>query len=77
MGTSANISGKPSLRNAEEALKVFDGKVDIILDGGTILTSAESTVVKQTDGGLQLLREGAIKYAEFEVALPSKPKVMQ
>ena len=77
VGTSANISGTPSLRNAEEALTVFDGKVDVILDGGSATTRTESTVVKQTDDGIQLLREGAIKYAEFEAALASKPRGMQ
>lgn len=72
VGTSANISGTPSLRNAEDALTVFDGKVDVILDGGSVATRIESTVVRQTDHGTQLLREGAIKYGEFEAALPSK-----
>ena len=72
VGTSANISGMQSLRNAEDAMAVFDGKVDIILDGGSVSTRIESTVVKQTDYGIQLLREGVIKYDEFEAALPSK-----
>jgi L-threonylcarbamoyladenylate synthase len=72
VGTSANISGLPSLRNPEDALKVFDGKVDFILDGGSLATHVESTVVRQTDYGLQLLREGAIKYVEFEAALATK-----
>lgn len=69
VGTSANISGMPSLRNAKDALILFDGKVDIILDGGSVATGIESTVVKQTERGMQLLREGAIKYEEFEAAL--------
>jgi L-threonylcarbamoyladenylate synthase len=72
VGTSANISGLPSLRNPEDALKVFDGKVDFILDGGSLATHIESTVVRQADYGLQLLREGAIKYVEFEAALATK-----
>ena len=72
VGTSANISGMPSLRNAEDALTMFDGKVDVILDGGPVTTRTESTVVRQTDHGTQLRREGAIKYGEFEAALPSK-----
>ena len=72
VGTSANISGMPSLRNAEDALTMFDGKVDVILNGGSVATRIESTVVRQTDRGTQLLREGAIKYGEFEAALLSK-----
>ena len=72
VGTSANISGMPALLDAEDALGVFNGKVDLILDGGVVSTRVESTVVKQTDYGIKLLREGAIKFAEFEAALPSK-----
>ena len=72
IGTSANISGKPSLTNAKDAFTMFDGKVDVILDGGSVAARIESTVVRQTDSGIQLLREGAIKYDEFEAALPSK-----
>lgn len=74
VGTSANISGTPSLRNAEDALRAFDGKVDIILDGGSVSTTLESTVLKQTPYGVQLLREGAIGYHEIEATLPSKFK---
>jgi L-threonylcarbamoyladenylate synthase len=72
VGTSANISGMPSLRNAQDALTVFDEKVDVILDGGSAAIYIESTVVRQTKYGIQLLREGAIKYDEFEAALPTK-----
>lgn len=71
VGTSANISGTPSVRKAEDALKVFGGKVDVILDGGLLPTSLESTVVKQTNHGMLLLREGAIKYSEIEASLRS------
>ena len=70
VGTSANMSGEEPLRNTEDAMAAFDGKVDIILDGGALSRRIESTVVKQTDYGIQLLREGAIKYAELEASLP-------
>lgn len=73
VGTSANISGRPSLRNAEDALTVFNGKVDVILDGGPVGTRTESSVVKQTNSGIQLVREGAIKFGDIEAALPPKP----
>lgn len=75
VGTSANTSRMPPLRNAEDALTVFDGKVDIVLDGGSVATNIASTVVRQTDYGIQLLREGAIKYVEFEASLASKPAI--
>ncbi len=71
LGTSANISGNPSLSRAEDAFKVFGGKVDIVLDGGITSTGLESTVVIQTKSGIQVLREGAILRRELRKALAS------
>jgi len=71
VGTSANISGDPSLRNAEDAFKVFGGKVDIILNGGITFAGVESTVVKQTKSGIQVLRQGAIGPRDLRNALAS------
>jgi L-threonylcarbamoyladenylate synthase len=73
VGTSANISGKPSLRNAEDAFKVFDGKVDIVLNGGITSTNLESTVVKQGTSGIRVLREGAIPPRDLRMALDLNP----
>jgi L-threonylcarbamoyladenylate synthase len=72
LGTSANISGDLSLRKAEDAFKVFDGKVDIVLNGGITSTGLESTVVKQTETGIQVLREGAIESRDIRKVLRSK-----
>ena len=71
LGTSANISGNPSLRKAEDAIKVFEGKVDIVLNGGITSTGLESTVVRQTKSGIQILREGAIGSKDIRKVLPS------
>jgi len=71
LGTSANISGNPSLRKAEDAIKVFEGKVDIVLNGGITSTGLESTVVRQTESGIQILREGAIGSKDIRKVLPS------
>ncbi len=77
LGTSANISGKPSLRKAEDALRVFESKVDIVLDGGFMSTGVESTVVRERKSNIQLLREGAISRAELRAALPSNVKLQE
>jgi L-threonylcarbamoyladenylate synthase len=69
IGTSANVSGKPSLRKAEDALKAFEGKVDIVLDGGFTSTGVGSTVVRMTKSSIQVLREGAISLGELRTAL--------
>ncbi len=77
LGTSANISGNPSLSNAGDALKVFDGKVDIVLDGGFMSTGLESTVVRKTKSSIQVLREGVISRGELGMALASNAELQE
>ena len=72
VGTSANISGAPSIRQAEEALKTFSGKVDLVLDGGSLSKSSESTVVRVADKRVDILREGAVSRQEIVMALKAK-----
>lgn len=60
---SANISGKPSTTAVEYVIEDFDGRVDMIIDGGACEIGLESTIVLITkDGKLILLRPGAITY---------------
>ena len=60
---SANISGKPSTTAVEYVIEDFDGRVDMIIDGGACEIGLESTIVLVTgDSGLILLRPGAITY---------------
>jgi L-threonylcarbamoyladenylate synthase len=58
-GTSANISGSPSSRSAEEAFRGLGGSVDLILDGGT-LAGRESTVVRVSGDEVTILRTGPV-----------------
>jgi L-threonylcarbamoyladenylate synthase len=64
-GTSANRSGRPACRSAEEAQQELGDAVDLIIDGGSSGVVLESTVVSLT-GGLLVLREGAIPRADVE-----------
>ena len=63
---SANISGRPSATEVEYVIEDFDGRVDMIIDGGACEIGLESTIVmitRDSDGeGLVLLRPGAITY---------------
>ena len=60
---SANISGKPSTTSVEYVIEDFDGRVDMIIDGGACEIGLESTIVLITkEGGLILLRPGAITF---------------
>jgi L-threonylcarbamoyladenylate synthase len=77
LGTSANISGSPSLTKAEDALKVFEGKVDIVLDGGSMSMGVESTVVRKIKSGIEVLREGAISRGELRTALTSNVELQE
>ncbi len=58
-GTSANRSGRPSARDAQEAMRRIGESVDLILDGGH-LTGAESTVVRVSGNEVVLLRTGPV-----------------
>jgi L-threonylcarbamoyladenylate synthase len=77
VGTSANISGTPAVRHAEEALKTFDGKVDLVLDGGPLAKSPESTVVRVTGKHVDILREGAVSRQEIVRALKAKVRTLR
>lgn len=59
-GTSANLSGEPPCRSATDALSNFGAEIDLIVDGG-YLGGKESTVVRLTTKGIEVLREGSIK----------------
>ncbi|MDD5454283.1 MAG: L-threonylcarbamoyladenylate synthase [Candidatus Ratteibacteria bacterium] len=41
VSTSANISGKKDALNAEEVKSYFDGKIDLILDGGSTIVKTQ------------------------------------
>jgi len=59
VGTSANISGRPSCKTAEEVLSNLDGRVDLIIDGGPV-QGRESSVVKVVGDEVTIIREGQI-----------------
>jgi L-threonylcarbamoyladenylate synthase len=70
IGTSANVSGRPSLRTAEEVLRELEGRVDLVVDGGPACLGRESTVVSVLEDETTVLREGAISREDILKALP-------
>jgi L-threonylcarbamoyladenylate synthase len=66
VGTSANLSGRPSSLTAEEVYSQLGDKVDLIIDGGRCPGGKESTVVDVTDKIPVVLREGAISKEELK-----------
>lgn len=72
---SANISGRPSSTLFEHVMEDFNGKVDIIIDGGKSLIGLESTVVDVTKAVPVILRPGAITYEMIKETLNIDPEL--
>ena len=66
VGTSANLSGKPSSLTADEVYSQFGDKIDFVIDGGRCLGGKESTIVDVTGEVPVVLREGAISREELK-----------
>ena len=60
IGTSANFSGQSSFNDSDRLAEKFSG-YDLLLDGGKIADSYESTIVEVVDNELKIVREGKIK----------------
>jgi len=65
IGTSANLSGRPSPLTAGEVHLQFGDNIDLIIDGGRCSGSRESTIVDVTGKIPVILREGAISREEL------------
>lgn len=57
---SANTSGKPSPTKAEHVKSDLDGKIDMIIDGGSCEFGLESTIVDVSGDKACILRPGSI-----------------
>ena len=57
---SANTSGRPSPTMAQHVEEDLNGKIDMILDGGTVEIGVESTILDMTVSPPMLLRPGAV-----------------
>lgn len=68
-GTSANRTGAPPARTAQQVIEQLGDAVDLVVDGGECPLGSPSTVVDCTQGALRILREGAISREALEEAL--------
>lgn len=57
---SANTSGRPSPTKASHVYEDLSGKIEAILDGGTVDIGLESTIVDLTEDVVTILRPGYI-----------------
>ena len=58
---SANRSGEAPPTTAAEVLRVFDGRIDVVLDAGPTPGGLPSTVLDLTVDPPRVLREGAVR----------------
>src|SRR5688500_4490094 len=63
--TSANLSGQASPSTAQEVLAQLNGRIDMILDGGTTPGGVPSTLVDCSSQEIKILRAGPITLAEL------------
>lgn len=57
---SANLSGRPSPTEAGHVREDLDGRIDMIIDGGSVGIGLESTIIDLTDEVPVILRPGYI-----------------
>ena len=66
VGTSANISGNSSYTNPNECIKNIKN-YDIFLNGGTITSKGESTIIEIENDKIKIIREGVLKIKDITV----------
>ena len=66
---SANLSGAPSPKTAGDVLKVFDGVIDAVIDGGACTLGRESTILDMSKKPYRVLRQGALPEESISDAL--------
>ena len=66
VGTSANISGDSSFTNPQECMKNVKN-YDVFVDGGTITSKGESTIIEIENEKIQIIREGALKKEDIMI----------
>ena len=68
IGTSANISGKESILDSNNCKQELP-EIDVLVDGGKITSSGESTIIDFVDDELKIIREGSISKNKIEKVL--------
>ena len=69
---SANISGNPAPIDFQDAIKYFQGKVELAIDAGKTKLGLESTIVDLTAHPPRLVRESAINKEDIQQVLNKK-----
>ena len=67
---SANASGRPSTTKAEHVIEDLNGRIEMIIDGGSSDIGLESTIVDLTVKPVQILRPGYITIEMLKEVIP-------
>lgn len=73
---SANPSGQPSPKTADEVLSYFDGKIAGVVDGGPCVLGLESTLIDLSSLPYRILRQGALEANQIADALVEDMKIL-
>lgn len=68
---SANISGRPSPTEAKYVVEDMDGRIEMIIDGGSCQIGLESTIIDMTGDKPVILRPGYITPKDLEALVDS------
>ena len=66
VGTSANISGDSSFTDPQECMKNVKN-YGVFVDGGTITSKGESTIIEIKNEKIHIIREGALKKEDITI----------
>ena len=66
VGTSANISGNVSYTDPNNCIKNIKN-YDLFLNGGTITSKGESTIIEIKNEAIKIIREGALKMEDIRI----------
>ncbi|MDD5934008.1 MAG: L-threonylcarbamoyladenylate synthase, partial [Clostridiales bacterium] len=67
---SANLSGRPSPTTAQHVIEDMDGRIAMIIDGGSAKIGLESTIIDLTQDKPMILRPGFITMEKLKEVLP-------
>ena len=65
VASSANLSGQPPAKSAEEVIRAFGNQLDLVLDGGPSQANQPSTLIDVTSGKVEILRSGAVDVSAY------------
>jgi L-threonylcarbamoyladenylate synthase len=68
---SANLFSRPSPTQASHVLEDLDGRIDLVVDGGSTRIGVESTVLDLTAEAPRILRPGGVTIDQLREVLPT------